>query len=88
LYQQNETTMTTFKAIKTENKNGTFTYTLENGEVIIENTKREYNAFALSYYSNTGNLNRISPSSKGVDTVIAEALRRGFTLNEFFTAIV
>jgi len=80
--------MKTVKAIKTENKNGTFNYTLENGEVIIKNTKRNYNAFALSYYTNTGNLNRISPSSKGVEVVIAEALRRGFKLDEFFTAII
>jgi len=80
--------MTTLKAIKNENKNGTFTYVLENGEVILKNTKRNYNAFALSYYSNSKELNRISPSSKGVDTVIAEALRRGFKLDEFFTAIV
>ena len=80
--------MRTVKAIKTENKNGTFNYTLENGEVIIKNTKRNYNAFALSYYINTGNLNRISSSSKGVEVVIAEVLRRGFKLNQFFTAII
>jgi len=76
--------MKNLKAIKTENKNGSFNYTLENGEVIIKNTKRNYNAFALSYYADK--LIRISPSSKGVDVVIAEALRRGFNLDDFFTA--
>ena len=84
--KQKKTIMKTLRAIKTENKNGTFNYTLENGEEIIKNTKRNYNAFALSYYTNK--LNRISPSSKGVDVVIAEALRRGFSLDEFFVAIV
>jgi hypothetical protein len=81
--------MKTLRAIKTENKNGTFNYTLENGEEIIKNTKRNYNAFALSYYiNNPTKLNRISPSSKGADVVIAEALRRGFSLDEFFVATV
>ena len=36
-------------AIKKENKNGTFRFELENGEVIIKSTKRNYNAFALTY---------------------------------------
>lgn len=80
--------MKNIKAIKTENKNGTFNYTLENGEVIIKNTKKNYNAFALSYYINTGNLNRITSSSKGFEVVSAEALRLGFKTNEFFIAIV
>ena len=74
--------MQTLKAIKNTNKNGTFTYTLENGEVIIKNTKKEYKSFALSYYSNTKELNRISPSSKGVDVVIKEALRRGLSIGK------
>jgi len=80
--------MTTLKAIKKENKNGTFTYELENGEVILKNTKKNYNSFALSYYDNTKELNRISPSSKGIDTVIVAALKMGFKMNEFFTAKV
>ncbi len=80
--------MEIIKAIKTKNKNGTFNYTLENGEVIIKNTKKNYNAFALSYYINTGNLNRISSSSKGLEVVNAEALRLGFELNDFFIATV
>jgi len=76
--------MKKLKAFKTQNKNGTFNYFLENGEVIIKNSKRNYNAFALSYYADK--LIKISPSSKGVDVVISEALRRGFKLDEFFTA--
>ena len=80
--------MTVLKAIKKENKNGTFTYTLENGEVISKNTKKNYNAFALSYYDNTKELNRISPSTKGIEAVVSAALKRGFKINEFFTAIV
>lgn len=78
--------MTTLKAIKKENKNGTFTYQLENGEIILKNTKKNYNAFALSYYANTKQLHRISPSSKGADTVIAAALKIGFKIEEFFIA--
>lgn len=80
--------MKIIKAIKTENKNGTFNYILENGEVIIKNTKKNYNAFALSYYINTGNLNRISSSSKGLEVVSAEALRLGFKANDFFIATI
>tara|TARA_R110001606_G_scaffold364399_1_gene518796 strand:- start:472 stop:714 length:243 start_codon:yes stop_codon:yes gene_type:complete len=80
--------MTTLKAIKKENKNGTFTYALENGEVILKNTKKNYNAFALSYYTNTKDLNRISLSSKGIETVISAALKIGFKMEEFFTAKV
>jgi len=80
--------MKVLKAIKKENKNGTFTYLLENGETILKNTKRNYTAFALSYYTNTKELNRISPSSRGVETVISAALRIGFEMNEFFVAKV
>ena len=80
--------MKIIKAIKTENKNGSFNYTLENGEVIIKNTKKNYNAFALSYYINTGNLNRISSSSKGLDVVSSEAMKLGFKTNEFFVATI
>ena len=85
---QTITIMKKIKAIKTQNKNATFNYTLENGEVIIKNTKKNYNAFALSYYINTGNLNRISSSSKGLEVVTSEALKKGFKLDQFFTAIV
>jgi len=40
------------KAIKKINKNGTFRFELSNGDVIIESTKRDYNAFIVKYKNN------------------------------------
>lgn len=79
------------KTIKKEIKNGVFRFELENGDVIVKSTKRNYTAFALTYAENfhgVASLLACAKSTKGEAEVIELAQRNGNTLGSFFTVTV
>lgn len=91
------------KAIKKVNKNGTFRFELENGDVIVKSTKRDYNAFVVLYKDNSRikesyidgkssrkgfTLCKYSSTTKGVDVALELALNSGYKIDGYFTATV
>mgnify|MGYP003636821004 FL=1 len=79
------------KAIKTENKNGTFTFTTENGDVIVKSTKRNYNAFALCYatdYCGDVCLHVLASTTKGEQQAIEMGSKNISDGYELFTATI
>ena len=79
------------KAIKKNNNNGTFRFELENGEVIVKRTKKEYNAFALTYTEDfNGNkcLFVCGSTTKGAVDVSALAQRNGNKEGSFFIVTI
>ena len=92
------------KAIKKINKNGTFRFELESGEVIVASTKRDYNAFTVGYESNEAmlkqyidhnsskrgfTLSKYSSTTKGPTKAHELAINSGYRLPEgYFTVIV
>ena len=79
------------KAIKTENKNGTFTFTAENGDVIVKSTKKDYNAFAFCYAANyygVVSLHVLASTTKGEQQAIEMGSKNITDGSEWFTATV
>ena len=74
------------KAIKKQNKNGTFRFELENGEVIIKSTKRNYNAFALTYLN--GKIFNAGSTTKGGIIALSLAESHGWKKEQVFIAKV
>ena len=84
------------KAIKKINKNGTFRFELENGDVIVKSTKRDYNAFTVAYVDNKNlsstkyedknsskkgyTIRKYSSTTKGKDVALDLALNSGYVL--------
>ena len=60
------------KAIKTVNKNGTFSFELENGDTISKSTKVDYNAFAICIMTDLKGVRKIliqGKTTKGISAV-------------------
>tara|TARA_R110002124_G_scaffold73411_1_gene196969 strand:+ start:232 stop:513 length:282 start_codon:yes stop_codon:yes gene_type:complete len=62
------------KAIKKVNKNGTFRFELESGDVLVKSTKRELKSFVYTYRSN----DRIKANYQDKNSS-----KKGFTLVKF-----
>ena len=79
------------KAVKKEIRDGVFRFELENGEVIVKSTKRNYTAFALTYAKNFHGVESLfacAKSTKGETEASDLAQRNGNTLGRFFTVTV
>ena len=90
------------KAIKKENKNGTFRFELENGDVIIKSTKRNYNAFVVGYRNNDKliegyedknsskkgfTITKYSATTKGKTIALELALNSGYLLPQGYLIV-
>jgi uncharacterized protein YegP (UPF0339 family) len=85
------------KAVKKVNKNGTFRFELENGEVIVKSTKRNYKAFCMGRVNYTSiktglkvidELNKISATTKGAKEALELAANSGYEKEKMFVVIV
>ena len=85
------------RAIKIENKNGTFRFELENGDVIVKSTKRNYNAFVCTYIdyirmkdnkSITNELFKVSSTTKGIEAAKELAFKSGYKMENYFVVTV